>query len=190
LEQEVRREHEAARAAGVDCPEVCWTETMATALPELRRLTPTARDAFLDEQAQIWHQVSWMPGAVDALRALRREEGVVLGVASNAQPYTVRELARQLAVVGLSFDLFEPELCFWSFAHGFSKPNPHVFRILQARLRARGIAPGRTWMVGDRLDNDIDPARACGWRVWPLSDNGPSAFGGDWAEFLAHWRRA
>ena len=58
--------------------------------------------------------------------------------------------------------MFDPELRFWSFENGFSKPDPHVFRILTARLEARGISPSETLMVGDRFDNDIEPARAHG----------------------------
>ena len=60
-------------------------------------------------------------------------------------------------------DLFERDLCVLSFEHGFSKPDPHVFRILTARLLAGGIRPGETLMVGDRLDNDILPEAAQEW---------------------------
>ena len=82
-----------------------------------------------------------------------------------------------LAAHGLGLDLFDRDLCFWSFEHGFSKPDPHVFQILTARLAARGIRPAETLMVGDRLDNDIEPAQAHGWQTWQL---GPAA-DGDWA---------
>jgi FMN phosphatase YigB (HAD superfamily) len=103
-----------------------------------------------------------------------------MGIASNAQPYTLRELEGALLGRGLSLAVFTPELCFWSFEHGFSKPDPHVVRLLSARLRARGVRPDDTLMVGDRMDNDIEPARAQGWQTWKLAvaPQGPSE--GDW----------
>jgi FMN phosphatase YigB (HAD superfamily) len=108
-------------------------------------------------------------------------------LASNAQAYTLRELDAALDGSGLSRAIFEPDLCFFSFAHGFSKPDPHVFRLLTARLRARGIPPHETLMVGDRLDNDIAPARTQGWQTWQLkSPPEPGAGpGGDWAALAA-----
>ena len=74
-------------------------------------------------------------------------------------------------------------------AHGFSKPDPHVFRLLSARLQARGIAAGDTLMVGDRLDNDIAPARAQGWRTWQLGAASGGETGGDWAALGAFLAR-
>ena len=41
-------------------------------------------------------------------------------------------------------------------------------------------------MVGDRLDNDLEPARAQGWQTWHLT-NAPSGPGaGSWAD-LERW---
>ncbi|MEK7674360.1 MAG: HAD hydrolase-like protein [Verrucomicrobiota bacterium] len=41
--------------------------------------------------------------------------------------------------------------------------------ILTARMTARSIPPSQTLMVGDRLDNDIEPARAHGWQTSQFS---------------------
>ncbi|HEY5742061.1 MAG TPA: HAD hydrolase-like protein, partial [Terrimicrobiaceae bacterium] len=59
---------------------------------------------------------------------------------------------------------------FWSFVHGFSKPDPYVFQILRARLQNRHIEPSETLLIGDREDNDILPARAAGWNTWQFSN--------------------
>lgn len=183
-ETAIAREHAAARAAGIAFPEIYWPDIATEVLPELRALAPAAQADFLLAQKALLHRVSLLPGAVEALAQLRAA-GVPLGLASNAQPYTLRELARALAPAGAGLAWFEPDLCFWSFAHGFSKPDPHVFRLLTARLRARGVAPAEALMVGDRLDNDIAPARAQGWATWHLgAAAGPDA--GDWARF-AEW---
>ena len=52
-------------------------------------------------------------------------------------------------------------------------------------LEARGISPGEALMVGDRLDNDIDPARAFGWQTWQLSARPAREPGGHWRELTA-----
>jgi HAD superfamily hydrolase (TIGR01549 family) len=122
--------------------------------------------------------------AADCLRRLN-EDGVPLGIASNAQAYTLRELDAALRSAGLNLSMFDPGLRFWSFEHGFSKPDPHVFRILAARLEARGISPAETLMVGDRLDNDIEPARAFGWQTWQLVPVKQNAKSGNWHDLRA-----
>lgn len=166
--QTIARQHAAARARGIPRPEVQWPAIVAEALPDFGRLPPAHQEEFVFRQMQMGRTLSLQDGASEVLTFLR-ERGCPLGIASNSQAYTLRELCEHLAPVGLSLDLFDPELCFWSFAHGFSKPDPHVFQMLTARLGARGITPGETLMVGDRLDNDIEPARAFGWQTWQLT---------------------
>ena len=182
-EAAVAREHAAARAVGIAFPEVDWAEVVRTAAPEVAVLDAAGQAEFAFRHSALGHTVRAMAGAAPVLRRLR-ERGVALGIASNAQPYTWRELDEALAGTGAERGWFEPALCFWSFDHGYSKPDPHVFRGLTARLRARGIAPGETLMVGDRVDNDIAPARAQGWQTWRLGE-GDGASGGDWAQLAA-----
>jgi FMN phosphatase YigB (HAD superfamily) len=179
-DQIIRREHTAARARGIPFPEIYWSAVAGEVLPELDRLTDQEREDFLYEQAQIWHTVRLMPEANEALLRLQ-SRGVLLGLASNAQSYTERELGLALESAGLNARLFQQDICFWSFKHGFSKPDPHVFRILTARLRARGVRPAEILMVGDRLDCDIEPARAHGWQTWQLSESAAMGSGGSWS---------
>lgn len=177
----IAREHAAARARGVAHPEVFWPQVAAEVLPELAALSVSARDEFLFQQARLWHTVRLAAAAAPTLRALA-QRGLLLGIASNAQPYTLRELREALTGVGLAPNIFTPSLCFWSFEHGFSKPDPHVFQLLTARLAASGIAPRDTLMVGDLAANDIAPTRAHGWQTWHLGAAGD----GDWAA-LGQW---
>jgi FMN phosphatase YigB (HAD superfamily) len=123
-------------------------------------------------------------GAAECLRQLN-DRGVLLGIASNSQAYTLRELTTALHGPGLNLSMFDRELRFWSFENGFSKPDPHVFRILTARLETRGIRPAETLMVGDRLDNDIEPAQAQGWKTWHLVATRQSGPSGNWPQLLA-----
>lgn len=175
----IEREHAAARSLGIAWPEIQWPDIAVAALPELRRLEPAARDLFLLRVAGLARSVR-MPAAAAALLQLAGRSGLRLGLASNAQAYTFVELAEALAGHRLSFSIFHPDLCFWSFENGFSKPDPHVFRILSARLRTLGVGPGEVLMVGDRRDNDIEPARAAGWRTWHLHPDGD----GGWSALL------
>lgn len=169
----IAREHAAARARGIGWPEVLWPAVVREALPPLAELTPPAFEEFIYRQMQTERTLRLQPGAARCLRGLR-ERGVRLGLASNSQAYTRRELEEHLRTAGLNADWFDPALCFRSFEHGFSKPDPHVFQLLTTRLQARGIAPDETLMVGDRLDNDIEPARAFGWQTWRLLTAPPS----------------
>jgi len=179
----IARHHEAARARAIPWPEVHWPSVVAEVVPELSRLSRHDQDEFLFRQMQAGHTTRMTTEAAATLRWLH-ERRILLGIASNAQAYTLRELAEALAAHSLRMELFEPQLCFWSFEHGFGKPDPHAFQILAARLAALAISARQTLMVGDRLDNDTKPAEAHGWRAWGL---GPQA-DGDWARLRATLR--
>ncbi|HEY6170213.1 MAG TPA: HAD family hydrolase, partial [Verrucomicrobiae bacterium] len=164
-------------------PEVFWPDVVGEVVPELSRLSAGARDDFLFQQARLWHTVRLMPGAADVLRELHHR-GVLVGLASNCQPYTLRELDTELRESSLSRALFCPELCFFSFEHGFSKPDPHVFRWLAARLRGMGVTTAEALTLGDRIDNDIEPARAQGFQTWQLTSSAADGMGaGTWEQF-------
>lgn len=54
---------------------------------------------------------------------------------------------------------------------GFEKPDPRIF---EHAVQQAGVDPARSVMVGDRLDNDVRPARAAGMRaVWLLRGEAP-----------------
>jgi FMN phosphatase YigB (HAD superfamily) len=183
--QVIARHHKAAQARGIPWPEVYWPAVVGEVMPEVARLARHEQEQFLFRQIQTGHSTRMTAETAAALRWLN-DRSTLLGIASNAQSYTLRELTEALAAHGLGMDLFESNLCFWSFEHGFSKPDPHVFQILTARLAARGISPREILMVGDRLDNDTEPAQAHGWRTWQF---GPAA-NGDWAGLLEELRGA
>jgi putative hydrolase of the HAD superfamily len=182
----IAQEHAAARHVGIAYPEIFWPAVVGEALPELARLKPKQLEVFLIAHAALQRSVRLMPGVADVLRTLSRDK-VLLGLVSNSQPYTLAELDGALTGAGLRFKIFRPELTFLSFEAGFSKPEPHVFRWLAARLRNCAIATGEALIVGDRLDNDIEPAHAQGFQTWHLTA-GPSAWptAGDWKDLSRH----
>jgi putative hydrolase of the HAD superfamily len=188
-QEAIQREHRAERARGILHPEVYWPDIVSSVLPEFAHLSEAERSEFRFYHAQMAHTVRLMPGAAEALRGLRRAS-LRLGLASNSQLYTLRELDTALAGADLSKNLFSPTLCFFSFEHGFSKPDPHVFRMLTVRLQMLGIGPEDILMVGDRLDHDIEPARVAGWQTWRLRNTEPTENlpGGSWSE-LKEWLR-
>lgn len=179
----IARHHAEARLRGIPCPEVLWPAVVAEVIPDLRELPSAAQADFIFRQMQISRVIRLADGAAECLRLLRKER-VFLGIASNAQAYTLRELGECLQEAELDLCLFDSSLCFWSFEHGFSKPDPHVFRVLSTRLAARGIGPAEILMIGDRHDNDILPALTQGWRAWQLRIlPEPGVTGGDFASF-------
>jgi putative hydrolase of the HAD superfamily len=89
---------------------------------------------------------------IDGLLRRLRDRGLRLGIVAN-QPQAARE---RLSRAGIG-DLFAYQGL--TGLTGFSKPDPRAF---QAAAEAVGMAPADCIMVGDRVDNDIVPARALG----------------------------
>lgn len=94
------------------------------------------------------------PGIAELLAALH-ERDIVLGLAAN-QPAEALDRMRH---AGIEHFFSHRGV---SGTHGFRKPDPRVF--LHA-CDALGVAPEACVMVGDRIDNDIAPARALGMRA-------------------------
>jgi HAD superfamily hydrolase (TIGR01549 family) len=53
-------------------------------------------------------------------------------------------------------------ICLSSAEVGLEKPDPAIFALA---LSQAGCSPPQAVMIGDRLDNDIRPARLLGWRT-------------------------
>lgn len=161
----IARHHEVARSRSIPWPEVHWPSVVAEVLPGFGELPQRDQKTFLARHVQTGRTTRLVPEAASALRAIAGR-GCLLGIASNAQDYTRAELQEALESRGMGLHMFKADLSFWSYENGFSKPDPHVFRILSSRLANYGIRPGEALMVGDRVDNDIAPAKAQGWQTW------------------------
>ncbi|MDD2706657.1 MAG: HAD family hydrolase [Verrucomicrobiae bacterium] len=167
----IARHHVRARTIGIGYPEIYWPQVVKLAWPVTTGLSPAALDDFLFAHARLVHSTTLNDGAANLLGELRGRK-IPVGIVSNAQPYTLRELEEGLKKQGLSMDCFRPEICFWSFESGFSKPDPHVFSWLEGRLRRFGIQCSEALIVGDRLDNDILPAQSQGFQTWMTAESG------------------
>jgi HAD superfamily hydrolase (TIGR01509 family) len=88
----------------------------------------------------------------DALRCLRalRERGFLVGLAGNMP----ESAASELAACGVEVDVLAT-----SAGWGVEKPSAEFF----ARVAAEaGVLPEKIAYVGDRVDNDVEPALAAG----------------------------
>ena len=166
---EIDQAHQHAKKRGQNFPEVDWREIARRAAPALKSLPEDQLDAFLSKHAALQRTTTIMPGAEHFLAKMRAQNRL-LGIASNAQQYTLEEMA----AAGISLAIFDQSLCFWSFELGYSKPSPALFKLITERLGERGIAPHEVLMIGDREDNDIAPARALGWQTWLFSGAWPA----------------
>lgn len=105
-----------------------------------------------------WHSEDELPfkDALDTLESLK-ERGYKLGIIANQSAGT----AKRLENWGL---LKYFDVVVTSAEFGISKPNKLIFEIA---IELAKCQPHNTVMVGDRLDNDIIPAKALGMKtVW------------------------
>jgi HAD superfamily hydrolase (TIGR01549 family) len=109
--------------------------------------------------------------AVPCLTALKAA-GLRVGVAGN-QPPDVTE--RLFTSCGVDLDLVAS-----SSAWGVEKPSPEFFTRVATEL---DVTPGEIAYVGDRVDNDVLPARAAGMRTVFLRR-------GPWGYVHASWPEA
>jgi putative hydrolase of the HAD superfamily len=111
-------------------------------------------DDWLEERAAKRSFFELRPGISDVLESIHSQE-LKIGLAAN-QPLSVLQ---HLDEHGIG-RYFENEGI--SGRHGFRKPDVRVF--LQARTDL-GVQAGECIMVGDRMDNDIVPAKLLGMRT-------------------------
>jgi putative hydrolase of the HAD superfamily len=169
LAQAIRRTHEQAQDQGVEYPEVDIREIWQGVLARWRRegllgVDPNTVDVeriALEYELRV-NPVWPMPSALACLRQLR-ENGLVLGLVSNAQFFTTTVVAalfdQSLADLG-----FDPGLQFYSYEFRRAKPGTDLHERAAAAVRERGIDVGRVLYVGNDMLNDIRPAERVGFR--------------------------
>lgn len=165
--ESIREAHETRKAEGVRFPEVdlrvIWRRVLTT-LAEDRAVCGTVSEeavARLSVEYECRVNPVWpMPSAGGTLARLR-ENGMRLGIVSNAQFFTPLVLAAALGGMPEALG-FEPSLCAWSYELLEAKPSLNLFRGVVARLAGDGIAPAQVLYVGNDVRNDIRPASKCG----------------------------
>ena len=120
----------------------------------LRNQWPRLRKTIHEELGnRWWHLARGLPGALEAIGPLH--EGFRLGIIANQPPQALDFLERQ-GFLGL-FDVV-----ILDSQQPASKPSISLYRIALEQAR---VDPQDSLMVGDRLDNDIIPARRLGMRA-------------------------
>ncbi|MGN7453643.1 HAD family hydrolase [Paenibacillus pasadenensis] len=172
-----------------------------------RRFSPFPMADILQElfpdgelRRAIWSEMKYrkeldrpFPDALGILKRLRRDYRI--GIIANQSAGT----ADRLRSYGLLEHIDE---VFASAELGLAKPDPKLY---EYALQATGCPPERSLMVGDRIDNDIVPAKHLGMRaVWvrqglALRQYSPSRISlpdgvidviGELEGWLASWRPA
>ena len=174
----IHESHQSSRTRGIEYPEVVIENIWLTILqqcstagyqpPTTEPLTHTALRCayFFDSTLQ---QTSLYPHAAQCLITLSRT-GRRQGIVSNAQFYTPWHLRRLLQKAPPSpapdlSSIITPNLCFFSYQLGFSKPNLQTFRRARAALQQLNITAAQTLYIGNDMLNDIWGATQVGWHT-------------------------
>lgn len=136
---------------------------LATAREFTPKLLPRALEILVGDQVDIGcllKQVRYRkelekpyPGTIALLRGLT--DKYRLGIIANQPAGTEQRLADCGLLAFFSICLSSSELL-------LEKPDPAIFELALAQA---GCLPEESVMIGDRLDNDIAPAKAMGWKT-------------------------
>jgi len=118
--------------------------------------------ACAEEMTAAWETHANFELYEDALPVLEelRSAGLKLGLVSNT--------GRNLEAFVVHHRL-EVDVAIGSRAHGYTKPDPTIFRAALARLE---VEPAAAAMVGDSLEDDIEGAAAIGMRAVLIDRDG------------------
>ena len=156
----IASEHKELKEQGISPAEVqvdkIWADMIGMVGGDLTGSQPQMFAAYRE---MMENPVRAFSGAVEALRTLK-ERGVGLGIVSNSQFYTMPILGLTLGINPDEF--FDPELTFFSFRPGFSKPSPYFFRLVKTTALHLGLRPEEVLVVGNDLENDVLAAEAHG----------------------------
>lgn len=101
---------------------------------------------------------------VDSVRFLT-QQNIPMIIATNPMfPHIAT--SQRVAWAGLSDQDFLEVTTFES--HSFCKPNPNYYRSILDRY---GFDPTRCLMIGNDVQEDVNPARALGMDAWLIEDN-------------------
>jgi len=167
----VEASHAASRANGARWPEIDITTIWQQVVDDLlakslidehsrHRIAPRV----LAVQYEVRANPCWpMPNLLKCLAGLR-EEGVAIGIISNAQFYTPL-LLESLLGAPLEKLGFSEDLQYYSYRYGVAKPGDELYLMAAETLRNRGIEATETLYVGNDVLNDVAPARKLGFHT-------------------------
>lgn len=170
LLDEIQAEHKRLGLQSVEFPEVeiveIWRKTLKS-LCEQGRLPAEACSVDLRQLAveyEVRANPVWpTPDARECLARLRKE-GVILGLVSNAQFFTI-ELFPALFCEPAEELGFDRQLQYFSYQYAQAKPGEFLYRRAAEELKQRGMETSEALFVGNDLLNDVLPAKRVGFRT-------------------------
>lgn len=162
---EISKSHESARIQGIEHPEVDIVEIWETVLPQIAKEGSKPVDyrqfalAYEVRVNPVWP----MPDAAETLTALS-EQGLILGIVSNAQFFTPLLFPTLLGKDLEGFG-FSPQLLYFSYEHRQAKPGNFLYRQASQQLESQGVRPSEVLYVGNDMLNDVRAAASVGFRT-------------------------
>ena len=155
--------HENLKKVGIKQPEVLiehvWLELLAE--KEVHINVDDARRLAIYREMKA-NPVAPFRGATACIKALNRK-GILTGIVSNSQFYTMPILGKALKIDPMQF--FEGKYMFLSYLLGFAKPDPHFFLLASRRLAVEGINSDEVVVIGNDWENDVLSAKKFGFQA-------------------------
>jgi len=160
LHRAIKARHAELHASGIDFPEVkidrIWQQVLQVAdIASIRQ--------FAAEFELISNPVYPMPNLADLLSACR-QQGLLMGIISNAQFYTPWLFNWFLDSDPQDLG-FSPDLIFYSYKFAMAKPSSALFIKAAEKLKEKQIQPASVLYVGNDMLNDIYPAQNIGFKT-------------------------
>ena len=156
----IKARHIELRNKGIDFPEVkidrIWQQVLQANDQNIAR-------QFAVEFELISNPVYPMPNLAHLLSACR-QQGLLMGIISNAQFYTpyLFKWFLDSDPEGLGFN---PDLIFYSYNFEMAKPSTALFETAAAKLKVKDIPPSSVLYLGNDMLNDIYPAKIAGFQT-------------------------
>ncbi len=164
LKQTIAAHQDKKRTEGIGHPEVDIVAVWEDVLQQtgLADAGIDASRVALEYEVRV-NPVWTMPGLHDCLQALQ-SRGLKLGIVSNAQAMT-RQLFPALVDETLDELGFLPDLQFYSYLCGESKPGATMFNAAAKALAAHDLQPAQAVFVGNDMLNDVWAAEQAGMQT-------------------------
>ena len=167
LKETILAHHDRARAEGIDCPEVdivaVWRDVLLALGLDAGTLAGVDLARLAVEYEVRANPVWPMPHLADCLGRLRAN-GLILGIVSNAQFFTVELFPALLSQTAAEIG-FDEELQFYSYQHGRAKPSGYLYDLARQSLASRGVKADEVLYVGNDMLNDVSAAAQLGFRT-------------------------
>ncbi|MBD3322601.1 MAG: hypothetical protein GF350_15985 [Chitinivibrionales bacterium] len=183
--------HEQGKEKGVEYPEVKIENIWMIIIMMLKRYGYIPEERGLGNERQLakcmayyynFHAIGGglFPRVTECLQSLKRQN-IILGILSNAQFYTPIDLTllfrdQSQGEIDDYLELFDDDLCFFSYTDGIAKPGGHMFRKLFDVLYEYHVLPSQTVFAGNDLLLDIHPAQEAGMRTAFFTGDSNCAF--------------